>query len=87
MAHDPLAYLWDAREACDAILEFVAGVDLHTYMATPLLHSAVERKFEIIGEALNQLSVESRSGSGGSNSWFGAHRRFPQYADSWLCRV
>ncbi|MFA7242559.1 MAG: HepT-like ribonuclease domain-containing protein [Sulfuricellaceae bacterium] len=56
MAHDPCAYLWDAREACDAIREFVAGVDLHTYMETPLLHSAVERKFEIIGEALNQLS-------------------------------
>lgn len=50
------AYLWDAHEAADAILGFVAGVDLDSYASTPLLHSAVELKFEIIGEALNQLS-------------------------------
>ena len=56
MPHDPRAYLWDAHEATNAILDFVAGVDLATYASTPLLHSAVERKFEIIGEALNQLS-------------------------------
>lgn len=56
MPHDPRAYLWDAREAADAILGFVAGVHLDTYAATSLLHSAVERKFEVIGEALNQLS-------------------------------
>jgi len=56
MPHDPRAYLWDAREAADAILGFVAGVDLDTYAAKSLLHSAVERKFEVIGEALNQLS-------------------------------
>jgi uncharacterized protein with HEPN domain len=56
MPHDPRAYLWDAREAADAVLGFVDGVDLDTYASTALLHSAVERKFEIIGEALNQLS-------------------------------
>ena len=56
MLRDPRAYLWDAREAADAILGFVAGVDLDSYASTPLLHSAVERKFEIIGEALGQLS-------------------------------
>ena len=56
MQHDPRAYLWDVREAADAILSFVQGVDFETYANTPLIHSAVERKFEIIGEALNNLS-------------------------------
>jgi uncharacterized protein with HEPN domain len=56
MRHDPRAYLWDVREATDAILRFLAGIDFATYASTEMLYSAVERKFEIIGEALNQLS-------------------------------
>ncbi len=56
MQRDPRAFLWDVREAAHDILRFVAGVDASTYADTPLVHSAVERKFEIIGEALNQLS-------------------------------
>lgn len=56
MQHDSRAYLWDVRQAADAILDFVAGIDLKTYAEAQVIHSAVERKFEIIGEALNQLS-------------------------------
>ncbi len=56
MQRDVRAYLWDMREAAQAIQDFVGGMDAATYAATPLVHSAVERKFEIIGEALNQLS-------------------------------
>ena len=56
MEHDSRAYLWDVRDAADAILDFVAGIDLKTYADTPVIHSAVERKFEVIGEALNRLS-------------------------------
>jgi uncharacterized protein with HEPN domain len=56
MQPDPRAYLWDVREAALAIQEFVAGMDVATYAATPLVYSAVERKFEIIGEALGQLA-------------------------------
>ena len=59
MQHDPLGYLWEVREAADAILGFIDNIDFHTYAATPLIHSAVERKFEIIGEALNLLSKTS----------------------------
>lgn len=42
--------------ASDAILDFVAGIDLKTYAETQVIQAAVERKFQIIGEALNQLS-------------------------------
>lgn len=31
MRHDSPAYLWDMRQAADAILDFVAGIDLKTY--------------------------------------------------------
>lgn len=56
MQRDARAYLWDVREAAQAIRDFVGDMNAASYAATPLVHSAVERKFEIIGEALNQLS-------------------------------
>jgi uncharacterized protein with HEPN domain len=56
MQRDPRAWLWDMREAAKAILMFIDGVDFETYVASDVLHSAVERKFEIIGEAMSQLA-------------------------------
>ncbi len=56
MKRDPRAYLWDVDDAAQAIQDFVKGMDANAYAATPLVHSAVERKFEIIGEALAQLA-------------------------------
>jgi uncharacterized protein with HEPN domain len=56
MRRDARSYLWDIQRAADAILKFTAGLDVETYAETEVVHSAVERKFEIIGEALGQLS-------------------------------
>ena len=56
MQRDARAYLWDAHQAAQTILEFVAGKTFENYASEKLLRSAVERQFEIIGEALNQLS-------------------------------
>lgn len=56
MQRDPRAWVWDALEAAKAIERFVAGLDAASYAQSELVHSAVERKFEVIGEALNQLS-------------------------------
>ena len=56
MQRDPRAFLWDVRESALAIQAFTAGLNLQQYQANALVQAAVERKFEIIGEALNQLS-------------------------------
>ena len=56
MRRDARSLLWDIAEAAAAIDEFIEGLDLDRYAQSPLVHSAVERKFEIIGEALGRLT-------------------------------
>lgn len=52
---DLRAYLFDISEACDRIEEFTRGASFDDYQRTVLIRSAVERQFEIIGEALSQV--------------------------------
>jgi len=52
MERDPRAFLWDARESADAIAQFIAGRTLEQYLQDAMLRAAVERHFEILGEAL-----------------------------------
>ena len=56
MPPDPRSYLWHARRAAGLVVEFVADRTWADYETDALLRSAVERQFEIVGEALNQLS-------------------------------
>jgi uncharacterized protein with HEPN domain len=56
MARDAKAYIWDAMEAAKAILVFVEGLDANSFQDSDLVRSATERKFVVIGEALNQLT-------------------------------
>ncbi|MCB4366354.1 DUF86 domain-containing protein [Hydrogenophaga taeniospiralis] len=56
MQRDPRAFLWDVREAAQAIQSFTTGLDATAYVGNELVQAAVERKFEVIGEALNQLT-------------------------------
>jgi uncharacterized protein with HEPN domain len=55
MQRDPRAFLWDVREAAFSIQTFTYGMDVSADENNQLVQAAVERKFEVIGEALNQL--------------------------------
>ena len=49
-------YLYDIQRACVLLREFTAGKTLAEYENDAMLSAAVERQFEIIGEAMNQLA-------------------------------
>jgi uncharacterized protein with HEPN domain len=55
MKDDILAPLDDILQAGQAIRNFVSGRQFQDYSSDDLLRSAVERKFEVIGEALNRI--------------------------------
>jgi len=46
----------DALRACELIESFTDGLDFRGFSGSELIKSAVERQFEIIGEALNKAS-------------------------------
>ena len=57
---EPSTLLRDVLDAGEAILKFTAGRSYADYESDELLRSGVERKFEIIGEALREaLSSDS----------------------------
>jgi uncharacterized protein with HEPN domain len=56
MQRDPKSLLWDAREAADVIAAVTAGKSFADFDRDIVLRSAVERQFEIVGEALAQLA-------------------------------
>ena|SRR5438105_11423090 len=45
-------YLWDAQRAAERIVRFTTGRTFDDYVVDEMLSSAVERQFEIVGEAL-----------------------------------
>ncbi len=49
-------YLYDIKQAADLIGEFTAGKQFPNYRDNSMLRAAVERKFEVIGEALSKLT-------------------------------
>ena len=49
-------YLYDMQQAAALLAQFTAGKQFTDYADDAMLRAAVEREFEIIGEALGQLS-------------------------------
>ncbi|MCK5802980.1 MAG: DUF86 domain-containing protein [Lentisphaeria bacterium] len=59
MRDDVLAHLHDILHAARAVKEFVADQSFEHYSGSEVLRSAVERKFEIMGEALNRINRDA----------------------------
>lgn len=55
MKNEVRKYLFDILEAVISIENFVGRMVLEDYLENELVQAAVERKFEIIGEALNRI--------------------------------
>jgi uncharacterized protein with HEPN domain len=54
MKDEILAHLHDVLQSGRAIKKFISNRTLESYTSDELLRSAVERKFEIMGEAINK---------------------------------
>ena len=55
-----LKRLFDARAAAASAVHFVADCTRDDYLSNDLLRSGVERKLEIVGEALNRAQLENK---------------------------
>lgn len=49
-------YLYDIRNATSLVWDFTSGRSFEEYQSNVMLRSAVERQFEIVGEAISQLA-------------------------------
>lgn len=61
MRDEVLKLLTDIKSALEDIEDFTAGLTLADYENDSLRRAAVERKFEVIGEACNRLSQRDES--------------------------
>lgn len=55
MRPDSAALVWDALDAAQTIVTFLDGISRDEYLDDLLRRRAVEREFEIMGEALGKL--------------------------------
>ncbi|MBM4066761.1 MAG: DUF86 domain-containing protein [Planctomycetes bacterium] len=58
MDHDPKAYPFDIKQACDEIKKFIQDMSFEEYSRNSMVKAAVERKFLVIGEAMARLKRE-----------------------------
>lgn len=56
MRRESRKYLYDINHAADLLTRFIEGKTFADYSNSDMLRSAVERQFEIIGEAVSQLT-------------------------------
>ncbi len=61
MQDETRKHLFDVLQAAKGIREFTSGLTYADYLADAKTQAAVERKFEIIGEALNRIQRIDKS--------------------------
>jgi len=60
MSRDESLYLEDIRESCEKVLKFTRGMTYKDFVHDDLHFDAVLRNLEIIGEAVKNISEETR---------------------------
>ncbi len=60
MSRDESLYLADIQESCEKVLRFTKGMTYKEFVHDELHFDAVLRNLEIIGEAVKNISVETR---------------------------
>ena len=78
-------YLYDIRRAAELLTEFTAGKTLADYQRDAMLRAAVERQFEVIGEATARLAKVD-PGARRPHRRLPSHRGLSQHPDPRLCR-
>ena len=56
MPHNPKKLLLDIKLSCEEIVDFTLGNSFTEFQENRMLQLAIEREFEIIGEALSRLA-------------------------------
>ena len=69
MDETSLKHYYDALAAARAILSFTCNKSFDDYCSDEILSSAVERKFEIIGEALSRIKRSNPNDLDLINEW------------------
>jgi hypothetical protein len=87
LQRDPKSLLWDAREAAEVIAAVTMGKSFADFDRDIVLRSAVERQFEIIGEARAPRAHRCRDGAESAQSAAEVSHFWPQLDRSSAVRV
>ena len=59
--NEPLFFVTDIKKSLDKIFDYTDGVEFEQFVSDEMMKDAIERNFEIIGEAVKNLPEEFRA--------------------------